>query len=417
MNTSEIEALRQNARNFLTDAQELCQQSDTKLMNLKLKIQNEQKHRTKLQFIITGIKCQVEFLLNNILVKEIGENLIEHEWCENVLGDLVQEMEFWHNAIYKKIEHLGKVPNVLAGGKSFLGDYVAQESNGMLRDKLSEIPVIKAQVENIRKQYDLMVHKVRNQLLDTKVRGTIGDFNVCYSAESKNSATLDHAFPDEKERMEKELVSFLNSFTDHFDKCNLLCEDLPAVDSIALFEIVKRDDSELASIYELLEETASEVSSLYDEIMSILQEREEGRHRLMTSTSKLFQESRKHEEYLSVFKGISDLVQRFKDTCMEELQQVIELNTFYDKFEKSYANLLNEVNRRKQVSHKLSKILKSCEDALQEVNAKDINARQTFLSENGQYLPETIWQDKIDDMKPLYSMHYEVRDYDKYLQE
>lgn len=36
--------------------------------------------------------------------------------------------------------------------------------------------------------------------------------------------------------------------------------------------------------------------------------------------------------------------------------------------------------------------------------------RTHFLSENGAFLPETIWPGEIDDLSPLYALDYHIKE-------
>lgn len=411
MNKAANEQLIENARRTLIKAQNLCQNSNIKLSSVMTTVSEWQRYRSKLQFVTECIQAQGDFLLNDILIKGIGSGLIDNEWSTVVLTELVKEMEHWQKILVERIEKLDNISNDLDNEQhSKLGDFISRESVRTLQEKLKEVPVIRKQVDSIKSQYQIMLRKIRNQLLGSKIYKLKMEFEDSFGLDCKDTIKIEENFASEVRHMEQELVEFLRSFTDHFDKCKMLVNtELSDEDKNDLFKIVQRDDSELDSIMHVLEEAADEVISFTTEAKAFLNQKEEEKEVLKASIGKLLMELKKHEEYLSVFEGISNLIEKFKSSCMQDIQEAKELHQFYEKFEESYYSLLKEVKRRKDVASKMSRILQNCETQLRDLNFADIKERQAFLLENGNYLPENIWPGEIDDLSPLFTLEYQIR--------
>lgn len=358
------------------------------------------------------LSTQGRFLYNGMLLNGIGKQLIEHEWSQEVLENLVHEMEHWQSEILQKVQVLDRTEYKLSKEEgSRLGDFISRDNLHTLDAKLKEVPVIKGQIENIKVQYHSMVNKVRDQLLENRLEKLRLEFQQTFSLKCKDLLLLSDKYPQEITRLEQDLVDFLKSLTDHFDKCNLMGnKKLPSEDREELFEIVSRDDGELTLIMSELQEAVCEVDSLTLETNDLLRKKEDEKQKLKSAMFKISTEFEKHEEYISVFQGISDLIQTFKTSCKQDMHQVKELCQFYNKFKQSYQNLLKEVERRQDVALRMTEVLRSCEKQLQELNLTDIKERKLFLLNNGDYLPENIWPGEIDDLSPLFTLEYSLKE-------
>ncbi|KAJ0426940.1 autophagy-related protein 17 [Aspergillus carlsbadensis] len=73
------------------------------------------------------------------------------------------------------------------------------------------------------------------------------------------------------------------------------------------------------------------------------------------------------------------------------LADLSDLSSLYDGFLEAYDGLIIEVTRRKHVRHRVEKILRDTRHKLDALYDEDVNARETFRVEQGDYLPSDIW--------------------------
>ncbi|KAL2813303.1 autophagy-related protein 17 [Aspergillus granulosus] len=73
------------------------------------------------------------------------------------------------------------------------------------------------------------------------------------------------------------------------------------------------------------------------------------------------------------------------------LADLSDLSSLYDGFLEAYDGLIIEVARRKHVRHRVEKILRDTRHKLDALYNEDVNARETFRVEQGDYLPSDIW--------------------------
>lgn len=79
------------------------------------------------------------------------------------------------------------------------------------------------------------------------------------------------------------------------------------------------------------------------------------------------------------------------DRIKSGLADLSDLNSLYDGFLEAYDSLILEVSRRKHVRHRVEKVLRDTRQKLDQLYEEDVNARETFRVEQGDYLPSDIW--------------------------
>ncbi|RAL13837.1 autophagy-related protein 17 [Aspergillus homomorphus CBS 101889] len=73
------------------------------------------------------------------------------------------------------------------------------------------------------------------------------------------------------------------------------------------------------------------------------------------------------------------------------LADLSDLNALYDGFLEAYDSLILEVSRRKHVRQRVEKVLRDAKHKLDQLYEEDVNAREAFRVEQGDYLPSDIW--------------------------
>lgn len=411
MEVNELEILWNNARINLSNAQLKCRHCHQELSTLRARLVKSQRIRSTMIFMIHCLKSQSVFLHEIILKKNIHDKLIEKEWRQIVLTELVGQLKHWQEQITMSVEKLNKTSYDLSNsdGNKTLSDFISRDNLSMLEEKLKEVPEVEHQIGNIKLHYQSLEGKIKNNIIGVKISKLESKFKECFGLDNEKFLPIDSYF-QEIEELEGDLVDFLKSFTDHFDKCSILKQNsLPTLEQYELLEIVKKDDLELKMIMLSLQETIDDSKDLSITINDRLNEKTEAKESLKLDIRKVLNELQKIEEYLTVFHNISNLLQAFKDSCIQDMQKVRDLCEFYDNFLLSYQSLLYEIERRRNVTVQMEKIIKKCENQLHELHLEDIRQRQLYLVKNGDYLPETIWPGEIDDISPLYKLSYSIK--------
>ncbi|AMD19898.1 HCL253Wp [Eremothecium sinecaudum] len=398
-----------NAQRTLSKAQLMCQKSQNMIADLQSTVTAWQKTISKIQFTICCIDNQTIYLAKSILEGMIGKRLLEKEWERNVLDNLSKEMKRLKEEILAKMEILRDTKHVLGDSDETLADFISMGNLNILNEKFRDLDVINTQVINIRSQHDLLLKKVLNQLLKNKIRKLKHECETYFGSEGVK-------FISEKSYgeiivLEEELVELLRSLTDHYDKCKLLKSGtLPSAEYAELLRVVANDNDELDKIMGILNDAVDDISRLAEGIYATIQQKEKEKQHMKSSMLKVANELKKYEDYLLVFQGIEELISKFKQTCIQDIAKVQELSSFYDNFLSSYKHLLEEVERRSNVAKQMKRIIERCEEELKALTDEDLKARQMFLLEHGDYLPENIWPGHIDDLEPLYKLSHEIKE-------
>lgn len=79
------------------------------------------------------------------------------------------------------------------------------------------------------------------------------------------------------------------------------------------------------------------------------------------------------------------------DRISSGLSDLSDLNSLYDGFLDAYDGLVLEVSRRKHVRQRVEKVLRDTRQKLDQLYEEDVNAREAFRVEQGDYLPSDIW--------------------------
>ncbi|AET40877.1 protein kinase regulatory subunit ATG17 Ecym_7020 [Eremothecium cymbalariae DBVPG len=406
---NEIHVFWENAQKYLSKAQVLCQKSQATLTSSQSRVTELQRTVSKIQFTLGCIHNQATYLANDILTKTIGNQLIQREWKKVVLDDMLKEMQHCQEKMVLKVEALSNMENTLSHDGRNLADFISMDNMHILNEKLKDLPVVKSQVSNIIAQYESLVEKVTNQLLKARVRKLEEEFNDFFVSDRGKYVLLDNYLHD-IHHLEEDLVDILKSLTAHFDKCTLLkTKKLPTKEQEELFKIVKNDNAELESIMGMLIDIIVDINELAENITLKIRQKDKEKQLIKNSMVKILGDFTKYEEYLSVFQGVNESIANFKNSCIQDIKKVQELCDFYDNFLNSYQQLLREVDRRRKLAERMKSILQSCENQLAELNNSDLKKRQLFLLEHGDYLPENIWPNNIDDLAPLYTLDYNIK--------
>lgn len=406
---TEIDLYWNKARNHLLKAQVECEESLKLLSTIRSEMDSCQKSRLKLQFILNCLVNQVEFFSSVILEKCIAVELLDNEWSKVVLVGVVKDLNYWQDEITNKINALKNTKYDLNAEYKSLADFICEDHVEILQQKLDEVPFIKKQVSNIRQHYKSIKEGVQYQLKAGKVKKLKKYYETHFSRDNHLFELLEGEYLTKLNSYESDLTDYIRSITDHFDKCSILKADgLPPQDLKDLFEVLKNDDAELEHIRELIYESDAEITQFYKNVEGTITSIKENVADFYGLSTKIMVELEKCEEYVSIFQDIAKLVSVYKESCIRKIEQVQELCEVYDKFKKAYFNLLKERERRKSVAIQMKSILDECKGKLMALNEDDLDHRQQFLHENGDYLPENIWPGKIDDMAPLYSLEYTI---------
>lgn len=410
----EVEKYLDNARKTLVEAQVLCQDVHSKISESRVRLSKLEQSINKTRFIFKCLQEQASFLKKCLLEVGIKENLINKEWSQVILINLVEDLKLWNTKLGSQVKRLETIDNILGDSNGIeantLGYFVSKENLDILENKLLEIPNIQYHIDNIKRQYNTMIKKVSNQLINGKLKFFEEFFEGTFENDTNGIKKIIEIYPIKLNTLENELVDYLSSLTDHYDQCKLLNTKMDDLDKQELITVVQRDDNDLEGILLTLNDVVEEIENILVRFLEILEIKLLDQKVSNDRLKSLILEFKKNHEYLLIFNDISTLISTFRNACVLDISNTKELCHFYQQFEYSYQNLLHEIDRRKTVATEMATVIKSCQNRLNQLNEDDQKCRSEFLQRNGDFLPENIWPGKIDDFSPLFSLEYTVKD-------
>lgn len=164
-------------------------------------------------------------------------------------------------------------------------------------------------------------------------------------------------------------------------------------------------DQERLEMMRVLEEDAGQVEDVVMEIRDHTAEMENLHSRVEMYVDHLVSE---HTNTTTAFRMLEDLGQKLpghitrtqiflmrwdeeKATIDERLEELEGLTELYDGFLRAYDNLLIEIGRRKDQELEIEQIVQEARTRLEKLYEDEVEEREVFKKEQGEFLPVDIW--------------------------
>ena len=227
----------------------------------------------------------------------------------------------------------------------------------------------------------------------------------------------------EMEDRAREMATSLESLVSHYDLCvtaikqtegggdaaSKIAGDLPEGVDIGRnaggVQPEPMSDHERLEMMRVLEEDAGQVDDVVMEIRDHIAEMESLHSRVDMYTDQLASE---HANTTAAFKMLEDLGQKLpghitrtqiflmrwdeeKAVIDERLEELEGLTEFFNGFLKAYDNLLIEIGRRKGQELEVEQVVREARTRLEKLYEDEVNEREVFKKEQGEFLPVDIW--------------------------
>ncbi|CAO3636028.1 unnamed protein product [Cunninghamella blakesleeana] len=190
------------------------------------------------------------------------------------------------------------------------------------------------------------------------------------------------------------MADILTSLTNHYDQlgeATRICQANPEneLDITVLLD----DHDHLPDILNDLHESLYIVSSVNEEIQVRMQ--------IYSTIQKDLIKVLEHLDQFSAPNGLADIISEKVNTSESEMkqhqdnldhyfEQLTSLTEWYRQFTYSYHHLIVEVERRLQIQEKQEKLKKELIKSLDDSYQDELQKRQRWITEHGQYLPQDL---------------------------
>ncbi|KAI4212103.1 MAG: hypothetical protein LQ351_005133 [Letrouitia transgressa] len=274
------------------------------------------------------------------------------------------------------------------------------------------------------------LERVRKQLTVSQQR-TLETVTEGNGDGPRHGSQSDLVIPDilgDMEDRAKDMADNLESLVKHFDLCvtaikhtegggdaaRRITDDLPVGMDVGQYSVQAPSepisDEEKKEMMEVLENDAHQVEDVVIEIRDSFTAIE-NLHTLVSEQIGTLE--REHASIISAFRLLEEIGARLqpligqseifamrwdseKSKIDEHIEELENLSSFYDGFLSAYDNLLVEIGRRQFMEQRMEKVVQDTMIKVDKLYEEDLEAREAFKKEQGDFLPVDIWPGLTD---------------------
>ncbi|QKX64631.1 uncharacterized protein TRUGW13939_11806 [Talaromyces rugulosus] len=394
-------------------------------------------------FLRRGEKNQIRLLYN---VRTEIENISQRGRDEfsNVLQDLDHADERLRHTL-NKLQQTVVHPSFRPGGEEekslhdFLDERGVEELQNGLKSSIDRINEAQAQLDSSSSAFDQELQSLQQALGKYRTAMEMVSSRSSLSGSSSGSSNPALASPTaipamlrSLESHAQEMADLLESLVHHFDRCvtavkhtegggaaaRSITGDMPeglnvslgketqGVDNAAHDSVDPMTESDYQEMLGVLIKDAAEAEDVVLEIQERINDMEATLESVIGHRDAVIAIG--HATY-DVFVHLSSLASTrlpefiaqahsFTQTWNEEherirsgMADISDLRTLYAGFLDAYDGLILEVSRRKHMRQGVERVLRETRAKLDQLHDEDVNAREAFRVEQGDYLPSDIW--------------------------
>lgn len=324
----------------------------------------------------------------------------------------------------------------------FLDERGVEELHSSLKDSIDRTNAAQAELESSNYAFDDELKSIKDALGNyrnaTKLASSRPSTSSSSSSASSSSLPSLSSMPGLLHSLEmhaREMADLLESLVRHFDICvtavkhtegggaaaQSITGDMPAGMNVSgrgapnIEEGINANlnapldplsDSEYQEMVNVLIKDAAEAEDVVMEIQDRIGEMESVLENVVTqrdsllsvygATTNVFDHlsslaSTRLPNYIAQAHNFTQVWNDEQERIKGGLADLSDLDTLYDGFLDAYDGLILEVARRRHVRHRVEKVLRDTRQKLDQLYEEDVNARETFRVEQGDYLPSDIW--------------------------
>ncbi|CAG8504399.1 21800_t:CDS:10 [Rhizophagus irregularis] len=385
----ELIVLTSLSKKTLQFGENLCSKADNYVKECKVDVENVEKICPKLKFLWSELEVQAQSVeklksfaekQNGILQQFYASKEQELMMLTNELENTLQNLRCKHvdisireNAVALEKSTRENTPpggGDLSGGKRGLEfDFIEKDYNNKIEEKIT--------------LYDYVEEQSVQELKD-KTREEVSAIVNYYN----NSLTLIEYIKNHllqfNEMLESNTISFEESVIEFSrDKCNILDQETRSMAEI-LVSLAKHYD-QVAAALKACQSNTEELD------ISEVRIRNQIYQVSYDEAGKLFTElegfGTKMESFVNTMKELEADFERSSTIVDRYLEELYNLNLWYEEFSKSYDYMIMEIDRRNRVREQHEKTAEEYLAKLEGLYIEEAQQREIFFQNQGRYLP------------------------------
>ncbi|KAG7896213.1 uncharacterized protein OGAPODRAFT_88996 [Ogataea polymorpha] len=381
-----------DARANLAHAEQVCNDANMYLTSTSEKLRRREMKVPKLIYYLDALKQQLR------LLEIIRDSLVLN------LNRVMEKRAALQSQLLKDVDRLHRTIDTLKNtvvvfdGQTTLYEYISESGveelfNGVsqnLKDIQTLIKGNRTDALLIRLTSDL--DHLSNELnaLDSKFR----DMRLV----DTQSSSIDpiSKLLEINAELEHDMVAILTSFNNHYDQCEkgeAILKDpaVPQDEKDELVSVLQNDVEELPEAQRSLTSNAEIIKKNCKEVMKILDIFEDYFQRVETYVCELqeYGESKLRVQ-LKEFSDINTEVSRKLEIAQTHQDELVQYNSDFQQFVRSYYSLILELDRRMRVNEHISSAIDNFRSTISNIVEKDHEKRMEFLQKHGDFIPQNL---------------------------
>ena len=311
-----------------------------------------------------------------------------------------------------------------AGIKDTLHDFVddapVEELKDNLKASIDEVQQAKREMDQSLQEFEEDLQTVNNALGGK----TATSSSSSSTFQAPNIPTILKAL----ENHAREVAESLESLVKHFDLCvtaiqhtegggaavakNMDTGELPEGVGVGDFEapthsiteeekkemmaVLDNDSAEVEEVVIEIQDRLSQMEAQLDQVLLWKEKKESENEEVMAAIKLLEQVGARLPVYINQSQTFLTRWGEEKLKIEEGMAGLADLRDVYLNFLRAYDGLIVEVARRKAVRNQMEKVMREAHSKLQQLYEDDVEEREAFRHDQGEYLPMDIWSGLSD---------------------
>jgi len=163
-----------------------------------------------------------------------------------------------------------------------------------------------------------------------------------------------------------------------------------------MIHVLVTDAAEVDDVVLEIRDRSTSMEVLLSSLQTRAQSSRTVHKKLQSVLSQLATQGNELPSHVSAARSFRQTWSELRGSIEDQTAELVSLTGFYESFIASYASLLREVERRRMIDAKMTKIAERARREMQALYAQDVDMREQFLKSVGEYLPRDIWPGLVE---------------------
>ncbi|CAB4442302.1 unnamed protein product [Rhizophagus irregularis] len=413
----ELIVLTSLSKKTLQFGENLCSKADNYVKECKVDVENVEKICPKLKFLWSELEVQAQSVeklksfaekQNGILQQFYASKEQELMMLTNELENTLQNLRCKHvdisireNAVALEKSTRENTPpggGDLSGGKRGLEfDFIEKDYNNKIEEKITLYDYVEEQSvqelkDKTREEVSAIVNYYNNSLtLIEHIKNHLLQFNEMLESNTISFEESVIEFSRDKcnilDQETRSMAEILVSLAKHYDQVAAALKACQSNTEELDISVLKEDTDLIPTIVEELQESLQKIESTCEEVRI----RNQIYQVSYDEAGKLFTElegfGTKMESFVNTMKELEAEFERSSTIVDRYLEELYNLNLWYEEFSKSYDYMIMEIDRRNRVREQHEKTAEEYLAKLEGLYIEEAQQREIFFQNQGRYLP------------------------------